>query len=301
MARLSLIALVLILSVSAISAAAYTIYSVQSPAAVAGAKNFTIVVLPDTQIYAQQYPEIFTNQTEWIAGRMNELNIVFVAYEGDIVNGNSEAEWRRANSSLSVLDGKVPYGMAPGNHDKPTVLFNEYFPVSRYAGYTWYGGNYSQNDNSYQLFSAGGVDYIVVNLEFCPANGAISWANSVLQKESGRKAIIVTHGYMNTDGQRDVHICGGTGYIWSDLVVPNPNVFLVLSGHIHGEAMRSDRIGERAVYQLLADYQGEGRGGDGWLRILEFSPGEKMIYVRTYSPYLDQYRTGPKSRFEMPI
>jgi len=75
---------------------------------VSGPEEFTIVVLPDTQIYAQSHPDIFTSQTQWIVDNKEALNIVFVTHEGDIVqNWNSITEWERANTSMSLLDGVV--------------------------------------------------------------------------------------------------------------------------------------------------------------------------------------------------
>ena len=71
-------------------------------------KSFTIAVLPDTQIYAESYPEVFTCQTEWIAENKDRLNIAFVLHEGDITNGNADYQWRNASGSMRVLDRVVP-------------------------------------------------------------------------------------------------------------------------------------------------------------------------------------------------
>ena len=92
----------------------------------------------------------------------------------------------RANASMSMLDGVVPYGMGPGNHDQPTTLFNQFFPYTRYQGQPWYGGHYQNlNDNNYQLFSGGGMDFVIVHLEFCPPAAAVAWAGIRLPVLSG--------------------------------------------------------------------------------------------------------------------
>lgn len=49
-------------------------------------EDFTIIVLPDTQLYAQNYPDIFTAQIKWIIDNEAEENTVFVTHLGDIVN-----------------------------------------------------------------------------------------------------------------------------------------------------------------------------------------------------------------------
>ena len=82
------------------------------------------------------------------------------------------------------------------------------------------------------------------------------------------------------------------------------NIFLVLCGHAHGESRRTDVVDGRAVHQLLANYQDRPNGGNGWLRILEFSKNETrasnlVIVVKTYSPYLNKYETDANSEFEL--
>jgi hypothetical protein len=53
---------------------------------------FAIIVLPDTQFYSQSYPTIFSNQTQWIADNVEDMNILFVLHEGDIVNKDVTAQ-----------------------------------------------------------------------------------------------------------------------------------------------------------------------------------------------------------------
>jgi hypothetical protein len=68
---------------------------------------------------------------------------------------------------------------------------------------------------------------------------------------------------------------------------------MVLSGHIAVPIMRYQvAIGDHKnfVFEMLADYQHEPNGGDGWLVLMEFLD-EKLVEVWAYSPYLDQYET----------
>ncbi|MDD5111025.1 MAG: metallophosphoesterase [Candidatus Altiarchaeota archaeon] len=271
------------------------------PAASRTEGNFTIIVLPDTQKYMHGFIHLFANQTEWIVSQIAARNIVFVIQEGDLVDdASSEFQWKVANSSMSILDGKIPYSVLPGNHDKSNT-YNVYFNPSRFAGYPWYGGNYSGNNNNYQLFTAGGEDYIAISLEACPPMDAIDWANRILQENNDRKAIVTTHGYTNLNAERNVHACGDTTYIWDSLIAPNQNVFLVLNGHTHGESRRSDTINGRTVHQLLADYQEMAEGGSGFLRILTFAPAEGKIYVETYSPRYGKFKNDNASNFTLDL
>jgi len=269
--------------------------------ALPAAEEFTIIALPDTQHYSEGFPEIYTAQTQWIVNNKATRNIVFVTHLGDMVqNASVPLEWQRANTSMSLLDGIVPYGMGPGNHDQPTALYNQYFPFTRYEGHPWYGGHLGdKNDNNFQLISAGGVDLLIIHLEFCPPASVITWADSVLKAYPNRKAIITTHGYLGANGERSVHGCTNTQYLWTGLAVPNPNVHFILSGHVHSEARRTDTINGHAVHQLLADYQDRASGGEGWLRIMRFVPAENKIHVQTYSPWLNRFETDADSQFTL--
>ena len=267
----------------------------------ASGEAFTIIVLPDTQHYSEAFPGIFTAQTQWIAAQKTARNIVFVTHEGDIVqNYNNTTEWQRANTSMSILDGVVPYGMAPGNHDQPSTLYNQYFPFTRYLPYAWYGGHYgSLNDNNFQLFSGGGIDFVSVHLEFCPPAAVVAWAKSVFDSFPNRIGTMTTHGYLNESAQRTVHGCADTSYLWNNLGAITPNLHFMLSGHVHDESRRTDMANGHPVFQMLADYQDRASGGEGWLRIMRFVPSEDKVYVQTYSPWLDRFETDANSEFSL--
>ena len=313
-----LLSILLATSLIALPSFIVTITSSQTASANPTQENFTIVVLPDTQYYSQSYPWIFENQTEWIVQNENALNIVFVSHLGDIVNvNNTDYQWRYADNAMRILDGKVPYGILPGNHDMNggysprlgagATYYENYFPASRYQGYSYWGGSYdstsvtssSPNMNNYQLFSAGGMNFIALNLQYNPPADVLSWADNVLTKYPDRRAIISTHSYLDTSGSLTDD---GGKQIHDNVVVPEKNVFLVLCGHwsYSGEAAQKiDNLGTRTVYQLLSDYQDQTSGGYGWLRIMKFVPSENTIYVKTYSPYLNQYWTDSANQFEL--
>ncbi|KYK25976.1 hypothetical protein AYK26_01710 [Euryarchaeota archaeon SM23-78] len=265
-------------------------------------EDFTIIALPDTQNlvrYDYNYAHIFTNQTKWIVANKDALNIAFVTHLGDIVeNWNVTLEWDRANQSMSILDRVVPYGVLPGNHDEEfwyyvyphnAYYYNQYFNYQRFEKYAWYGGHYGDNNNNnYQLFSAGGMDFIIIHLEFDPdpSSGVFAWANQVLANHSNRRAIISSHFIINTDGSRQT-----VGDNIFNALKDNPNLFLMLCGHRHHEGRRADVVNGNIIYTLLADYQRWPRMDGGYLRIMTFSPKNNKIYVKTYSPYLDTYLT----------
>ncbi|MFH1656319.1 MAG: metallophosphoesterase [Candidatus Nealsonbacteria bacterium] len=274
-------------------------------------EKFIIIVLPDTQKYSEEYPDIFTLQTKWIRDNIDNKNIIFVSHLGDIVdNWDSEFQWKNAKQGMSILDNKVAYGISAGNHDmsnkRELDYFNQYFPFFEISNQNYPNG---KSNNNYQLFSVANNDFIIFHLEYCPEADVLEWANSIFKKYPNKRAIITTHGYLSESAKRDVHTSAGkmggctaesnnTQYIWDNLIYKNKNIFLVLSGHVHSEAQRTDNnIFGMPVHQLLADYQSRENGGNGWLRVLEFFPSEDKIYVKTYSPYLNQYEIDEDSDF----
>ena len=114
--------------------------------------------------------------------------------------------------------------------------------------------------------------------------------------------------------------------MWRKLVAPNSNVKLVFSGHdVSGvnlppgtaALLTSTRADGTRVHQILANYQtclgppcktfNDGttaqtvHGGNGYLRILRFSPADRTISVRTYSPYVDRSLTDPANQFVLDL
>ncbi len=268
-------------------------------------ENFTIVVLPDTQVYSEKYPWVFDSQTEWIAENSEPLNIVFVTHLGDLVeHWDSITEWENANRSMSKLDNKVPWGVSPGNHDGfdgNLTNFDEYFGYNRFKDESWYAGAYEENNtNSYQLFSVGREGYLIFHLQYSPNDDVLAWVNTIINEYPNRWVIISTHRYMVGHGTNELAPDGER--IWERIVEPHADqVMLVLSGHLPEEEKRTDIVDGNPVHQLLIDYQSRENGGNGWLRILEFSPSQNKIFVKTFSPYLKEFERDSNSEFTLDL
>ena len=268
-------------------------------------ENFTLVVLPDTQGYSENYPWIFDNQTQWIANNVDASNIVFVTQLGDLVNiPYNMTQWRNANQSMSKLDGKVPWAVLLGNHDfydGNLTNYNTYFGSERFSEEAWYGGAYNVGDNanSYQLFSAGGDDYLIFHLQCDPSDDVLYWASNIIDSYPDRKVIVSTHDYLM--GLYKIGQRSDIGErIWHGLVKPHADqVFLVLCGHAGAEDLIADSVNGNTVYQVLADYQNSTYIESGWLRLLEFSPSQEKIFVRTYSSLLNEYKHDSQSEFTL--
>jgi len=53
------------------------------------------------------------------------------------------------------------------------------------------------------------------------------------------------------------------------------------------------------VHQILVDYQNKKRGGNGYLRLLQYCPGGRTLRVGDYSPVLGLWIDDPGCRFEL--
>jgi hypothetical protein len=293
------------------------------PSVTSPAPNFSIIELPDTQYYSSNLAGgalgMFQAQTQWIINTRIANNIAFVIGLGDIVqdgnNGGNYSQWVNANSAVSLLDNPsttglpqgIPYSFGVGNHDEgpagngspnDTGGYNQYFGISRYSGKSYYGGHYgTQNDNHYELFSASGMDFIVINLAYDESAdpNVLAWANSLLQTYSSRRGIVMSH-YLINDGFNASW--SSQGQATYNALRGNPNLFLMLCGHwTPPEGQRADVWNGNRVYTLMSDYQETGGGGDGWLRMLTFSPASNQVHVQTYSPFLNQSQTSSSSDF----
>src|SRR6185503_14920918 len=181
--------------------------------------------------------------------------------------------------TTGLTDG-IPYGIAVGNHDQnrinqarsgadenvTTTLYNQTFPKSRFQGRGYFGGQYplpgfaDSMDNHYELFSAGGMDFIVFHLEW--DDGNCSWPSNGS----------VPTGTLNT--------C--------------QNVFLILGGHLDQANHRVDLASDgHPIYTVVSDFQSRPNGGNGWLRIMTFDPTADTIHIETYSPTIGAFINKP--------
>lgn len=293
----------------------------QEPAGPRAPSDFTIVVLPDTQKYTASLhdgrPEMFVAQTDWILSNRASRQIAYVALVGDISEHGSgaEQEWWHATNALYRLgdpartglpDG-IPCGVAVGNHDMKgggTALFNRYFGVEHFARHGYYGGHFgTNNDSHYDLFTAGGVDFLVLSLVMNAGQDRelMHWADQVLQSHSNRQAIVVTHSLLNETLWPTPPTWTKEGRAIFEVISQHPNCFLMLCGHKHGEARKRETVGTNghSVDLILADYQDCPHGGDGYLRVMEFSPSRRQIRVKTFSPWTGQWSTNINSQFTL--
>jgi hypothetical protein len=291
--------------------------------------DFTVAVIPDTQYYIaglnQGKPQTFESQVDWIKSNQVKENIVYVVHLGDIVEHGDNVtyahqEWYLARSLMYKLENPVsiPYGIAVGNHDQfpsqypvtgTTLQYNKYFGVKHFEGRPYYGGHYgNNNDSHYDLFSAGGLDFIVIYIEYDAFNedqyNVNNWAYNLLTQYSEKKAIIVSHYLIGNNSIAGTN-SGTPGTFRSqgqsiyERLKYCPNVLMMLCGHVgdNGEGYRKDTFQGNTIHTFLSDYQRRENGGNGLMRLYHFSPGRNLLEVKTLSSLNNEYETDGDSQF----
>lgn len=288
--------------------------------------SFCFIMLPDSQNYAKDPANIccFESQIGWIFKNRDKLKIKFVTHVGDLSNDNEdEAQFKRAFYVLGRLNGAVPYGICPGNHDMnadgSAPYFEKYFPESIGKYRSDWVGSYDHNKHNAQKITVNGKSYLFIHLAYLPSDGAVEWAAGLLEAHPDSYAVISTHAFLIKDWSErgvarresrvsltDIRIHkDGTNAgedILEKLVKPYPNVKMVLNGHYVGRDYLEIKVGERRVHAILADLEHEQPyGGNGFMRILQFVPSEGKIYNYTYSPKLDAYKLGEFDSFVIDV
>ncbi len=227
-----------------------------------------------------------------------------------------------------LATGNHDYGGPKATADSRKTNFNKYFPVNRNPlwktalaelGTNSFGEKNLENA-AYETALPNNNKLVVIALPFAPTDANLEWAKKVAGQEKYKDAFVavVTHCYIfpadrenRHDNDRHYKLLkedGNTGLqIWEKLVKPSKNIRLVLCGH-HStvdlfkgcSGFRTDKNSAgKTVYQMVFDTQAlgggfGGNGGDGWLRLLEFSKDMKHVKVKTVSPF---FEISPNTRF----
>ncbi|GGL62274.1 hypothetical protein GCM10010129_02300 [Streptomyces fumigatiscleroticus] len=321
-----------------------------------GSYDFSLVHYTDTQYLSEGaveqetaaeravWEKAYGDVSRWIAANKDKRKIAYVAHTGDIIENNirkpaDEATQQEVVGELELSskqqkildDAGVPNGVIAGNHDNqsgtengPDAIYNRYYGPDRYEALSqgWehaeYGGPWraGDNQNHYDLFSAGGLDFVVVGLSYGVTREEAEWADSVFKRYPDRNGILLSHDYLapssSPDGRGAPFSAPDGSMLYRTVVRDNPNVFLILAGHEHGVGTNvKPKVGEVShdVVELLADYQfytvsadrlglteiGGYRPDDrlqfgaSFFRLLQFDVDRSELTVDTYSPLLDEF------------
>jgi len=258
------------------------------------ASAFSIVWLSDTQTMSyMRYPGRLQQMGEWIANERAKRNIRYVVQTGDAVeNVFSDWQWAEFDTCYNEFKEDLPFFAVAGNHDIDnqrsdyTSFLERDYITNLPADHAFENGR-----AAYATVSAGGMKILLLGAGWDSEINAIPWMNNVLQHHADYTAILLFHSYIKQDGQFTV-----TGkQMFERVVKPNPNVRLVLCGHVHGTGYRQDPIDDtkdglpdRNVNALLYNYQ-DWTVDTGQLRVLTLDPLKRDLTVMTYAPPVERY------------
>lgn len=264
----------------------------------------------------------------------------YINPDGKSGNQPSISQWKAVSHAFGRLDGRVPYITALGNHDygyknieNRKSNFNTYFPVDknfqnqkllREVGLNAEGVPTLENA-AFEFITPHGKKMLFLVLEFAPRDTTVAWAKEVVgqDKYKDHTVVVLTHSYMNSENEHIVNeeypIKDGNygAALFEKLIAPSSNIQMVFAGHIGAPdrpqghiAFRTDENASgKKIHQMVFNAQAlgggwMGNGGDGWLRILEFTADGK-VKVKTFSPFFAispttqqfAWRTEPQDQF----
>lgn len=146
-------------------------------------------------------------------------------------------EMPKAHEGFSLIAGKTPFSVVPGNHDYDAMWSDSQFPpramtpaevdpndltslgvlhpggldnfrsvfgadTAFFKDQPWYVASHDGGADSAQIFEAGGYRFLHIGLQFDPPNASLAWAASVIEANKGLPTIISTHDYLSKEGKR---------------------------------------------------------------------------------------------------
>ena len=255
---------------------------------------FSIAWISDTQSMTYcNYTDALESMGRWIADEKDERNILYVVQTGDAVeNGFSDWQWKNYDACYNQFKELLPYIAVAGNHEIGMKRHSYVGYLSRRnVSEIPRRNSFERGRAVYATMRAGGIDFLILGAGWESELMSVEWMNEILREHPDSVAILLFHGYIQTNGTYTV--VGKK--MFEQVVKPNPNVKLVLCGHVLGTAVRfedvddnGDGAADRRVTALMYNYQHAGQDC-GQLRLLTFDPMERSLRVLTYSPYLKRY------------
>ena len=260
--------------------------------------------------YTQARMRILYN---WILNNKESKNIQYVLGVGDVTQSNTstgetyiEEEWALSKEAIALMDGKIGYSLARGNHDLPEDINAAFGIGSRYrsdllalscatdpegramAGFL----DTDRIEDTYRKISVGEEKYIIFTLDYYPSESCAEWLDRILTENSDYTAIITTHAFLYKDNAifkpNDTHGGISPRELWEKTLSRHENVKLVISGHVSVDDIAVNRlVGEKGntVTLLLTDGQDIDETVEpvGLVTMLYFSADGKTLSVEQIS------------------
>lgn len=285
-----------------------------------GDKQFTFAAIPDTQIEVHSASDTrFANRSQWLIDQRKDLDLRFAVQVGDLVDWDTSdhLQYRVAQQGLDLLTAaKFPYFLNIGNHDgqavcpggaacdarftrqlvRMTDVFNEFFRPEQFGVKV---GEFEPGkiDNTYSTVGAGGVKWLVLNLEIWPRESVLDWAARLIETHPNHNVILTTHAFLNSANQIDnePNYGGSTSqHLYDRLVEPYHNVKIILCGHVGfgGSAKAFRRADGTKVVALMQAYHSQTTNP---VRLVEVNTAKDTITSWVTAPATSQDLQRPET------
>lgn len=193
----------------------------------------TMVTIPDVQNHSTTEHELNDVISKWIIENIETKNIISTFSVGDITQNATSTEWKWVYGSYSILNNLMPFTIALGNHDYPTLtgrgagsrdcsIYNSFWQYDEYKDINAQWGGFGvfeegKMENCYILFESKlngeesndkPIKFILFALEYGPRDEVLEWVNIILKKYSDRNAILTTHSFKATNNMFSGEIDG---------------------------------------------------------------------------------------------
>ncbi|WP_375423706.1 metallophosphoesterase [uncultured Friedmanniella sp.] len=282
--------------------------------------KFTVAVMPDTQQEVLSNGDgRMLNRANYLVKNRSALDLRYVSHTGDVVNWDTadHAQYQRAAAGLKPITAAgIPLSLTIGNHDteatcpggsacdaartrvlfRTTGTFNSYLkpgPLDQEGAF-----QRGKIDNTFHVFSAGGGDWLVLNLELWPRKSVVAWAQQVVATHPRHNVMVLTHSYLTSSG-KIYQGRGGYGdtsgqYLYDHLISRYANIRVVFSGHTGTSKHRVDHgvHGNRIDSYLLAMHSTTTNP----MRFVEIDTRADTLRTWVYAPWTKHTYTGASYR-----
>ncbi|MFG2361133.1 LamG-like jellyroll fold domain-containing protein [Streptomyces mirabilis] len=261
----------------------------------ADSRRFTLAVMPDTQ-YLFDGPSINPAPIEaslrYLLEHGKDENIVFLSHLGDITENGGQDEFAAAGKAFELLDRRgVGYSVLAGNHDirsstndqRGATPYLDVFGPQRFRGKRTFGGASPDGYNTFHLFRAAGMEWLVLALDWRLSAQGYAWAKDVIAQHPKTPVILTTHELVVDDDTLSSY----GQQLWDQLIHDHDQIFLTLNGHYWpaARATRTNAAGHD-VHLHLTNYQNRYYGGAAMIRLYRFDLDRNTIDVETISPWI---------------
>jgi hypothetical protein len=308
------------------------------------ANSFSIFWITDTQFLSESNPALFKMMNNWIVDNWEAYNGKLVIHSGDLVQtGDVQREWENASDAMNIfLANEIPYTWCAGNHDDwvqddqtsgwagnlwgtPALDPATVRSFVNHYGYTKWVDDYHAGMNTALTFTANGLNFLVMNLEWNANANVVKWVENTLDNPAyaNHNVILAPHAYMDAYGSINDARWGPTLANFVEGLTPvmdsHPNVFLTLNGHFATDSGYNTPAPVNGRNQLMfdrqdcTDYPGDetGRGidttdattpdgekvGGATVTILNFDTDNNQINASTYDVYTGLWRVEPSNQY----